>query len=54
MIYVIDNEKYLENKYHYDIAEPFSGNVSYKIIHISNFENHINHLVAISHFFGQQ
>lgn len=53
MIYVIDNEKYLENKYHYDIAEPFSGNVSYKIIHISNFENHINHLVTISHFLGQ-
>ena len=54
MIYIIDNEEYFEKKYHFDIAEPFSGNVSYKIIHISNFENHINHLVTISHFFGQQ
>ncbi|POY34719.1 hypothetical protein C3K47_18980 [Solitalea longa] len=52
MIYVIDNEEYLDNKYHFDIVEPFSGNVSYEVIHINHFENHINHLVAISHFFG--
>lgn len=52
MIYVIDNEKYLENKYHFDIVEPFSGNVSYKIIHVIHLENYINHLVDISRFFG--
>ena len=51
MIYVIDNEEYLENKYHFDIVEPFSGNVSYKIMHINHFENYINYLVDISHFF---
>lgn len=50
MIYVIDNEEYLEDKYHFDIEEPFSGNVSYQIMHINHFENHIKHLVDISHF----
>ena len=50
MIYVIDNEEYLENKYHFDTVEPFSGNVNYEIIHINHFENHIKRLVDISHF----
>ena len=44
MIYVVDNEKYFEKKYHLDIAEPFSGNVSYKIIHLNNFSKIINDL----------
>jgi hypothetical protein len=49
MVYVIDNEEYLDfEKYH--IAEPFSGNVSYKTAHINHFENYINHLVDTSHF----
>ncbi len=52
MIYVIDNEKYLEKKYHFDIVEPFSDNVSYDIIHINHFENYIKRIVEISHFFG--
>lgn len=52
MIYVIDNKKYLENKYHFENAEPFSGNISYKIVHINDFENHINYIKALSHFFG--
>ncbi len=38
------------DKYHFDIVEPFSGNVSYEIIHINYFENHINRLVDFSHF----
>ena len=46
MIWVVDNEEYLKNKWHFDIVEPFSGNTSYKIIHISNFKNYINHLRA--------
>lgn len=50
MIYVIDNKEYLENKYHFDIVEPFSGNVSYEIIHINHLENQINYLVGIRHF----
>lgn len=54
MIYVIDNEEYLENEYHFDNVEPFSGNVSYEIMHVINLESYINHLLAISHFFGQQ
>lgn len=52
MIYVIDNEEYRENKYHFDIVEPFSGNASYDIMHINHFENYINRLVDISHSFG--
>ena len=47
MIYVVDNEKYFEKKYHLDIAEPFSGNVSYKIIHLNNFSKIINDLKFI-------
>ncbi len=54
MVYVIDNEKYLEKKYHFDIAEPFSGNVCYKIMHINNFENYINQLVEMSNFFEKK
>jgi len=53
MIYVIDNEEYLDKKYHFDIAEPFSENVSYEIIHMNHFENYINRLVEISHLFGE-
>jgi hypothetical protein len=52
MIYVIDNEKYLENKYHFDYVEPFSNNVSYKIIHVNHVKNYMKHLVDISNFFG--
>ena len=52
MIYVIDNEEYLKNKYH--TVKPFSGNVCCKIMNVKHLENYINHLVAISHFFGQQ
>lgn len=54
MIYVVDNEEYLENEYHLDNVEPFSGNVSYEIMHIIHLEDYINRLVAISHFLGQQ
>jgi len=54
MIYVIDNEDYLDNEYHIDNVEPFSGNISYEIMHIIHLENYICRLVAISHFFGQQ
>jgi hypothetical protein len=53
MIYVIDNEKYLENKYHFDNAEPFSGNVSYQLVHINHFENRMNHLVDIQRLVGE-
>lgn len=50
MIYVIDNEEYFKNKYHFDIVEPFSRNVNYEIVHINNFENRINHLIDTRHF----
>jgi|GEM_PF-6941983 len=46
MIYVVDNEEYLENRYHFNIVEPFSGNVSYEIIHINNFENYAERIKA--------
>ena len=39
IIYVIDNKKYFEKKYNFDIVEPFSGNVQYKMIHINEFSN---------------
>jgi len=51
MIYVIDNEKYLDNKYHFDVVKPFSDNVSYKIIHINHLEGYLNNLIEISNFF---
>lgn len=54
MIYVIDKEEYLENEYHLDNVEPFSGNVRYEIMHILHLESYITHLVAKSHFWGQQ
>jgi len=46
MIYVVSIDKYLNNEWHFDKVEPFSGNSSYKIMHINNFENYINHLLA--------
>ena len=46
MLYVVDNEKYFQKKYHFDTVEPFSGNVNYKIVHLNDFENYINHFMA--------
>ena len=45
MIYIVDNEEFLESKYHFDIVDPFSGNVNYVIIHIDNFDYYIGCLV---------
>lgn len=50
MIYIIAHEEYSKSKYHFDIDEPFSGNVSYEVVHINHFENHINRIVDITHF----
>ena len=44
MIWVVDNEEYLKNEWHFDKVEPFSVNVSYKIIHLNNFSKIINDL----------
>lgn len=52
MIYVVDSEEYLESEYHFDIVEPFSGNVSYEIIHINHFENYIKYVVTSSTFWS--
>ena len=43
MIYVIDNEKFLDKKYHFNLTEPFSDDVNYKIILLNDFENYINY-----------
>lgn len=53
MIYVIDNEEYFESNYHFEIVQPFSGNVRYEIVHINHFENRINNLVEVSIFLGK-
>ena len=53
MIYVIDNEKYFDKKYHLENVVPFSDNLSYKIIHLNDFKKYLNHLVDVSHFFGE-
>jgi hypothetical protein len=45
MIYVIDNDEYFNKKYHFDIVEPFSGNISYKIIHVNNLMLYILRLI---------
>jgi hypothetical protein len=50
MIYVVDNEIYLDNKYHINNEKPFSGNVSYEIMHLNHFESYINRLVEILPF----
>ena len=50
MIYVVDNKKYMEKKYHFDIVEPFSSNASYKIIHIDNFITYMSYLLDTSNF----
>jgi hypothetical protein len=50
MIYVVDNEEYFESKYHFEIVEPFSDKVSYKIIHVNHFENHLNHIMDKANF----
>lgn len=52
MLYVIDNEEYLKDEYHFDVVEPFSGNVSYDIIHINHFENYMNYLVETLSLFN--
>ena len=53
MIYVIDNEKFLDKKYHFNVVEPFSDIVNYKIIHLNNFNNYISHLVDVNSFFTE-
>lgn len=51
MLYVIDNKKYFDNKYHFDIVEPFSDNASYKIIHVNDLEHYIKRLIYTSNLF---
>jgi hypothetical protein len=51
MLYVVDNEEYLSKKYHFNIVEPFSGNVSYKILHVNHFEGYLNYLIEASILF---
>ena len=53
MVYVIDNEEYFDKKYHLESVVLFSDNVSYKIIHLNDFEKYLNHLVDASNFLGQ-
>lgn len=54
MIYVIDNEKFLDKKYHFNIVEPFSDNLNYKIILLNDFENYISHLIDVTRFFTKK
>lgn len=54
MIYVIDNEKFLDKKYHFKIVESFSDIVNYKIIHLNDFENYISHLFDVTRFFTKK
>ena len=50
MIYVVDNEKYFDRKYHFDTVKPFSDNVNYKILLINNFERHLKFLIEKYNF----
>jgi hypothetical protein len=52
MIYVVDNKEYFNKKYHLNITEPFSGNVSYHIIHINDLDYYVKRLIYISNLFG--
>jgi hypothetical protein len=51
MIYIVDNEEYFDRKYHFNIVEPFSGNVNYEIVHIMRLEHYIDRLLSVSLFF---
>lgn len=51
MIYVVDNKEYFNKKYHLDITEPFSENVSYHIIHVNDFDYYVKRLIYISNLF---
>lgn len=50
MVYIIDNDEYLENRYHFNNVEPFSDNVNYTIMHIYHFEDYLIHLVDVFQF----
>lgn len=53
MIYVVQEEMFTHNSYHFNNSLPFSGNASYTIIHISQVEGHIERLIEIRNIFGQ-
>lgn len=50
MIYVIDNNEFLNKKYHLDIVPPFSGNVQYEIVHVNHLKNRIIDLIQKSNY----
>lgn len=52
IIYVIDKDEFRDMSYHFNVAPPFSGNVSYTIIHVRDFEQHLIRLQDIAQFFG--
>lgn len=54
IIWVVDNQEYLINEWDIDKLKPFSGNLSYKIIHINNFEYYIENIILKTTFFENQ
>lgn len=50
MIYVIDNEKYFDNKYHFNVTDSFSENIKYRVVTIDSFENYLKHKIDITNF----
>lgn len=50
MIYIIDNKEYLDRKYHFDSAQPFSDTINYKIMHINQLYNYLTNLIEITTF----
>ncbi len=45
MIYVVDNKKYFDNKYHFDVSYSFDRNISYRILHVNDFDAFLNNLI---------
>lgn len=51
MLYVVGNEEFLNKKYHFNIVKPFSGNVAYTSLTISNLKEYLIRLSYESNFF---
>lgn len=47
MVYIVGNEEFLDIKYHFDVVEPFSGNVDYKNLNIDSLKEYLIRLSIV-------
>lgn len=53
MIYIIDNDIFLEEKYHFIENDPFTSIVNYQIMNINSFQNYLIYLKDVSNYFNK-